>query len=118
VRIEFEFRCSNFRAQRHDPRECDCIVCWRHDWPDVPDHIEVIELKREFGVERKVWIQTAIKSEWVWLDRKVKRTDWALSPRATPGDLLLMYRAYPSCSNMRQKGCECCAIALYFCPTP
>lgn len=97
VRIEFEFRSSSFKAHAHDPKECDCIICWSHDWPSVPDGIEVIELKKFFGTPFKVWIQAAIKSQWRWLDER-DQMDWALSRRVTHGDLLLMYRAYPSCS--------------------
>ena len=96
VRIEFEFRSSNFRAHKHDAKDCDCIVCWEHDWPGVPDHIEVIELKRFFGVPFKVWIQVAIKSQWAYLDKNT--LSWALSKRITHGDLLLMYRGYPECA--------------------
>jgi hypothetical protein len=97
VRIEFEFKSSNFKAHRHDPKQCDCIVCWHHDWPTVPERIEVIELKRFFGVPFKVWIQAANKSQHHWLD-EVDRINWALSPRVTHGDLLLMYRSSPVCS--------------------
>jgi len=43
VWIEFEYKSSNFKVQKHDPKNCDIIVCWTHDWPDCP--IEVIELK-------------------------------------------------------------------------
>jgi len=96
VRIEFELRSSNFRAHKHDAKECDCIVCWDHDWPSVPGHIEVIELKRYFGVPFKVWIQVAIKSQWHHLDKGTQ--NWALSKRVTTGDLLLMYRGYPECA--------------------
>lgn len=45
VNIEFEYRSSNFEEHGHDPKECDLIVCWEHDWPDCP--IEVIELREE-----------------------------------------------------------------------
>lgn len=41
--IEFEFKSSQFKAHNHDPKECDVIVCWEHDWKDCP--IEVIELR-------------------------------------------------------------------------
>jgi len=44
VKIEFEYRSSNFK---HDPSECDMIVCWEHDWKECPKNIEVIELKEE-----------------------------------------------------------------------
>lgn len=43
VRVEFEFRSSEFRAHRHDPAGCDLIVCWEHDWPECP--VEVLELR-------------------------------------------------------------------------
>jgi hypothetical protein len=96
VRIEFEFRSSNFRAHKHDANECDCIVCWDHDWPGVPERIEVIELKRFFGTPFKVWVQVAVKDQQHWLDERDRLT-WALSSRVTQGDLLLMYRGYPAC---------------------
>jgi hypothetical protein len=47
VRIEFEWRSRNFRVHRHDPKGCDLIVCWEHDWPECP--VEVVELRREVG---------------------------------------------------------------------
>ena len=43
VRVEFEFKSSNFKQHGHNPKECDIIVCWEHDWKDCP--LEVIELK-------------------------------------------------------------------------
>jgi hypothetical protein len=97
VRIEFEFRSSSFRAHGHDAKECDCIVCWHDDWPGAPAHLEVIELKRFFGTPFKVWIQAAIKAQQGQLDKR-DRLHWALSPRVTHGDLLLMYRGYPACN--------------------
>jgi hypothetical protein len=97
VRIEFEFKSSSFRVHGHDPSQCDCIVCWHHDWPGVPNRIEVIELKRFFGTPFKVWIQAALKSQWDYLDSR-NHMEWALSTRVTHGDILLMYRAYPRCS--------------------
>jgi len=42
VRIEFEFRSSEFLRHRHDPLACDILVCWLHDWSDCP--VEVIAL--------------------------------------------------------------------------
>ena len=92
--IEFEFQSSSFKTHKHDTGKCDVIICWHHDWPDVPRSIEVIELKRYFGVARKVWIQQAIKSQWEWLEAK-NRLSWAMSKNATPGDILLMYRCSP-----------------------
>jgi hypothetical protein len=45
VKIEFEFKSSNFIQHGHNPDECDVIVCWQNDWNDCP--LEVIELKEE-----------------------------------------------------------------------
>jgi len=42
VRIEFESR--NFRDHGHSPQACDIIVCWRHNWPECPPTLEVVEL--------------------------------------------------------------------------
>lgn len=47
VTLEFEFASSNFKTHGHDPKECEIIVCWEHDWKDCP--IEVIELKSEIA---------------------------------------------------------------------
>ena len=46
VRIEFEFESRNFREHGHSPDGCDVIVCWRHNWPDCPSHLEIVELSR------------------------------------------------------------------------
>ena len=97
VQIEFEYRSINFKRHGHDPALCDCIVCWHHDWHGVPANIDVIELKKHFGAAFKVWIQVASKSQHHWLD-DANSMNWALSPRVTQGDLLLMYRASPACS--------------------
>lgn len=44
VHIEFEFESRNFRDHGHPYTGCDVIVCWRHNWPGCPPHIEVLEL--------------------------------------------------------------------------
>ncbi len=41
--IEFEYKSSQFKVHKHDPKECDIIICWEHDWKSCP--LEVIELK-------------------------------------------------------------------------
>ena len=45
VRIEFEYMSRNFRDHGHPPDGCDVIVCWRHNWPECPEHLEVVELE-------------------------------------------------------------------------
>jgi hypothetical protein len=50
VSIEFEYLSQNFVQHKHDPKNCDIIICWEHNWKDCP--IEVIELKSEIqGLE-------------------------------------------------------------------
>ncbi|MBZ5504982.1 MAG: hypothetical protein LAO78_05800 [Acidobacteriia bacterium] len=46
LRIEFEYESKNFFLHGHDPKGCDMIVCWRHNWRECPDTLEVIELCR------------------------------------------------------------------------
>ena len=46
VRIEFEYESRKFRDHRHDPRHCDLIVCWRHNWSGCPRSLQVLELGR------------------------------------------------------------------------
>ena len=46
VRIEFEFESRNFRDHGHPSTGCDVIVCWRHNWAECPENIEVVELSR------------------------------------------------------------------------
>jgi Homing endonuclease associated repeat len=46
VRIEFEFESRNFLTHRHPPEACDVIVCWRHNWLECPNHLEVVELRK------------------------------------------------------------------------
>jgi hypothetical protein len=44
IRIEFEYESRNFLKHGHDPKGCDLIVCWEHNWPECP--VEVLELKK------------------------------------------------------------------------
>lgn len=47
IRIEFEYESRNFLKHMHDAKECDLIVCWKHNWPECP--IEVLELSKMIG---------------------------------------------------------------------
>jgi hypothetical protein len=51
LRIEFEYESKNFKLHGHDPKGCDMIVCWRHNWKDCPAEIEVVELSRLVGMQ-------------------------------------------------------------------
>jgi len=50
VRIELEYESRSFAMHKHDPSNCDVIVCWRHNWKGCPEEIEVIELRRILGI--------------------------------------------------------------------
>jgi hypothetical protein len=46
VFIELELYSRNFKSHRHNPKGCHAIVCWKHNWPDCPEWLEVIELSK------------------------------------------------------------------------
>lgn len=43
---ELELYSRNFKEHKHDSTKCHGIICWKHNWPDVPEGLEVIELSR------------------------------------------------------------------------
>jgi TusA-related sulfurtransferase len=43
LRVEFEYRSSDFKQRGADADRCDLIICWEHDWAGCP--VEVIELR-------------------------------------------------------------------------
>ena len=45
ITVEFELYSSNFVKHKHDPSKCDLIICWKHDWKECPNNIDVIELE-------------------------------------------------------------------------
>ncbi|HEY7405947.1 MAG TPA: hypothetical protein VIB39_20645 [Candidatus Angelobacter sp.] len=51
VRIEFEYESRNFLLHMHDPKGCDLIVCWEHNWQDCP--LEALELRKLFSKQRE-----------------------------------------------------------------
>jgi HNH endonuclease len=51
VRIEFEFESKNFLKHGHQVRECDLIVCWKHNWETCP--LEVLELKKIVNAQQQ-----------------------------------------------------------------
>ena len=95
VRIEFEYRSRNFQQHGHDPKHCDWIVCWIHDWPDAPRRIRVVELRKEFGLGFNVWFQPVGGQYRETLAGTDSSDCWSVPSQATEGDLLLFYRAAP-----------------------
>jgi hypothetical protein len=52
VKVELELMSRNFAAHGHDPKGCDLIVCWEHNWPECP--LEVVELRKEIARIAKI----------------------------------------------------------------
>lgn len=42
---EFEFKSSNFKLHKHNPKQCDLIICWEDDLKDC--QVEVMSLKEK-----------------------------------------------------------------------
>ena len=61
IKIEFEFNSSDFKRHKHDESAADMIVCWRHDWPDCPKNIEILELKEEIKKLENITVETSDK---------------------------------------------------------
>lgn len=51
ITIEFELNSKSFID--HDPQKCDLLICWKHNWKECPDNIDVIELKYLWEKARK-----------------------------------------------------------------
>ena len=46
-RAEFEYKSSNFKVHKHNPSQCDIVICWEHDWADC--RLEVLCRKEIVG---------------------------------------------------------------------
>ena len=53
VQIEFEYASKNFVEHGHDPDNCDVIVCWKHNWQECPENLEVLVLSDELKTLKK-----------------------------------------------------------------
>lgn len=95
IRIEFEFKSKNFRNHKHRADKCDWIVCWEHNWPDAPKALNIIELRREFGLGFNVWISPA-NPHYGEILKKEKRIPWfSVASQAHKNDLMLFYVKRP-----------------------
>lgn len=43
--IEFEYESKTFEQHGHDPKDCDIIICWVHNWKNCPQNLQIIEMK-------------------------------------------------------------------------
>ncbi|MBN60942.1 MAG: hypothetical protein CME20_06255, partial [Gemmatimonadetes bacterium] len=94
-RIEFEYKSINFDRHKHSRRGVDCIVCWEHNWPNSPEHIEIIELRALYEVGRNAWIQPVGEEFKDQLTMRKQTFDWSVSRNAKQGDLILFYLTKP-----------------------
>jgi hypothetical protein len=94
-RIEFEFKSRSFLDHGHDPKKCDCIVCWEHNWPGVPRNIEIIELRREYGLGFNVWIMPTTGDYKDLLAKTNANDGWSMPSQCHKGDLILYYFTSP-----------------------
>lgn len=93
VRIEFEYRSSNFGRHGHDAKSCDLVVCWKHDWPTMPAGLAPLELRKLFALARDVFIVAYRDEFWRKLpDDREPGGLWSVPSSAGPDDLLLVYR--------------------------
>ena len=99
IRIEFEYKSSNFKTQRHNPKGCDWIVCWEHNWHDLPKNLTVIELKREFGLGFNVWVQSvrpdSLNENGDSISEMNYCDGWSVPSLAHKGDLIIFYNKKP-----------------------
>lgn len=61
IRIEFEFKSSDFLRHKHKAEDSDMIVCWEHDWQDCPKSIEILELKNEINKLENISVEAPDK---------------------------------------------------------
>ena len=95
IRIEFEYKSRNFKQHRHDPRKCDWLVCWEHNWPDAPKSLEIVELRRDFGLGFNVWI-VPIGGRFKEVLRRVRMdSSWSAPSQGHADDLILYYLTNP-----------------------
>jgi len=95
IRIEFEFKSRNYKTHQHPVKGCDCIVCWEHNWPAVPENINVVELRREYGLGFNVWIQPTSGEYKKTISEIDSDNRWTVSSLAHKNDLLLFYHTSP-----------------------
>jgi hypothetical protein len=95
IRIEFEYRSKNFLTHGQNPKKCDWIVCWEHNWSDVPKHLKIVELKNEFALGRNIWLMAFWSKDAEEAGTFGGRKKMPVPANARRGDLLLVYFTEP-----------------------
>lgn len=53
INVEFEHLSQNFLIHKHKIKECDLIICWKHNWINCP--LRIIELSKEIKkIDKKI----------------------------------------------------------------
>lgn len=76
IKIEFEFKSSDFVRHKHNIEDADMIVCWKHDWEKCPKSIEIMELQNEITKLENISVETPdkiTKSSDYEIDELLKR---------------------------------------------
>lgn len=95
LRIEFEYKSRNFKTHQHPAKKCDWIVCWEHNWPDAPENLNIVELRREFGLGFNVWIMPVQPDNAKDLKAHSREPKWSVPGQTHKGDLVLFYVTKP-----------------------
>lgn len=95
IRIEFEYKSKNFKTHGHSLAQCDWIVCWEHNWPEVPKSLQIIELRKEFGMGFNVWIMPTNAPYKESLEKINSDNRWSLPSQCHKDDLILYYFTRP-----------------------
>lgn len=95
IRIEFEFKSRNFKLHKHKASSCDWLVCWENNWPDSPQKLKIIELRREYGLGFNVWIMPVNEPYKSTINKSKYAANWSLPSQSHKGDLVLFYLTRP-----------------------
>lgn len=90
-RVEFEYLSSNFDAHGHDLRECDAVICWVHDSPNLP--IPVIQLIDPDALNRRCIKTDPPQIEIGYWKRRALKAEWLLRQSKTTEDVTVVNRA-------------------------
>jgi hypothetical protein len=94
VIIEFELKSINFHRHNHNAKKCDCIICWEDNWVDRPENLEIIELRKMFGVLPRIWVMAVGENSKEDLS-DIDDVDWSVPSKSHAGDLVLFYYNAP-----------------------
>jgi hypothetical protein len=94
VRIEFEFKSMSFKNHRHNAKDCDWIVCWEDNWPSPPKNLNIIELRREYGLGFNIWVMP-VREPYKDVLTESEKANWSVPSQAHKDDLVLFYFTRP-----------------------